>query len=39
MALLNKYRWVIVGLVAAAVVVLVLAPAASSNPDGLDRVS
>lgn len=35
----RRYRWVLVGLVAAALVVFILAPAASSDPDGLDRVS
>jgi cobalt/nickel transport protein len=35
----QRWKWVIIGLVAACAIVLVLAPAASSNPDGLDRVS
>lgn len=35
----RRYRWVIAGLIIAAAVVVFLAPAASSNPDGLDRVS
>ncbi len=35
----RRYGWVIAGLVIAAAVVLILAPAASENPDGLDRVS
>lgn len=34
----RKYWWIF-GLLAAVVVVFVLAPAASSDPDGLDRVS
>lgn len=36
---LQRWWWVIAGLVIACAVVLVLAPAASSDPDGLDRVS
>lgn len=36
---LQRYWWVIVGLIVAGAVVLLLAPAASENPDGLDRVS
>lgn len=36
---LQRWSWVIVGLVVAALVVVFLAPAASSDPDGLDRVS
>lgn len=36
---LQRYWWVIVGLIVAGAVVLLLAPAASDNPDGLDRVS
>ena len=35
----QRWRWVIVGVVLACAVVIVLAPAASSDPDGLDRVS
>lgn len=35
----QRWWWVIAGLVIACAVVLVLAPAASSDPDGLDRVS
>jgi len=35
----RRWWWVIVGLIVACAVVLVLAPAASSDPDGLDRVS
>lgn len=38
-ATLRRYRWVFAGLALAAVVVLVLAPLASDNPDGLNRVS
>lgn len=36
---LKRYRWAIVGLVIAAAMVVILAPAASEDPDGLDRVS
>jgi len=36
---LQRWWWVIAGLIIACAVVLVLAPAASSDPDGLDRVS
>lgn len=36
---LKRWWWVIAGLIVACAVVLVLAPAASSDPDGLDRVS
>lgn len=36
---LQRWWWVIAGLIVACAVVLVLAPAASSDPDGLDRVS
>ncbi|MFN8506916.1 MAG: PDGLE domain-containing protein [Dehalococcoidia bacterium] len=36
---LRRYRWVLVGLAAAVLVVLILAPRASSDPDGLDRVA
>lgn len=36
---IRKYRWVLAGLGLAALVVIFLAPLASSNPDGLDRVS
>lgn len=35
----QRWRWVIIGFFVACAVVLVLAPAASSDPDGLDRVS
>jgi len=35
----RRYRWVLAGLALAAVLVLVLAPLASDNPDGLNRVS
>jgi hypothetical protein len=35
----RRYGWVIGGLVIAAAVVLILAPAASDDPDGLDRVA
>lgn len=35
----RRWWWVIAGLVIACAVVVVLAPAASSDPDGLDRVS
>lgn len=37
-SLLRRYWWA-VGLVIAVAVVFILAPAASSDPDGLDRVS
>jgi cobalt/nickel transport protein len=36
---LRRWGWVIAGVVIACAVVLLLAPAASSDPDGLDRVS
>ena len=36
---IQRWWWVIAGIVIACAVVLVLAPAASSDPDGLDRVS
>ena len=36
---LQRWWWVIAGIIVALAVVLVLAPAASSDPDGLDRVS
>ncbi len=36
---LSRYRWALVGLVIAAATVVILAPAASEDPDGLDRVS
>lgn len=36
---IRRYRWAIIGLVIAALVVIILAPLASSDPDGLDRVS
>jgi|GEM_PF-3613306 len=36
---LRRHMWVIAGLIAAAAVVIFLAPAASSDPDGLDRVA
>jgi hypothetical protein len=35
----RRYRWAIAGLAIAALVVVILAPLASSDPDGLDRVS
>lgn len=35
----RKWGWVFVGLVVACAVVLLFAPAASDDPDGLDRVS
>jgi cobalt/nickel transport protein len=35
----RRWWWVIAGMIVALAVVLVLAPAASSDPDGLDRVS
>jgi hypothetical protein len=38
-SLFHRYRWAIVGFVIAVAVVFILAPAASSDPDGLDRVS
>lgn len=38
-SILRRYRWAIVGLVIAIGLVVFLAPAASSDPDGLDRVS
>lgn len=38
-AFLRKHRWVLVGLALTALVVVLLAPMASSAPDGLDRVS
>ncbi len=36
---LQRWGWVLAGLSIAALVVIFLAPAASSDPDGLDRVS
>lgn len=36
---IQRWWWVIAGVIIACAVVLVLAPAASSDPDGLDRVS
>jgi len=36
---LRRWGWAIAGLVIAALVVIFLAPAASSDPDGLDRVA
>lgn len=36
---LQRWWWVIAGLIVACAVVFVLAPAASGDPDGLDRVS
>lgn len=36
---LKRYGWVLAGLLIAALVVVFLAPAASSDPDGLDRVA
>ena len=38
MTTLRRYRWV-AGLAVAALVVVVLAPLASSDPDGLERVA
>lgn len=38
-SLLHRYRWALIGFVIAVAVVFILAPAASSDPDGLDRVS
>jgi cobalt/nickel transport protein len=35
----RRWWWVMAGLIVACAVVLVLAPAASDDPDGLDRVS
>lgn len=35
----QRWWWVIAGIIVACAVVLILAPAASSDPDGLDRVS
>ncbi|MCZ2110168.1 MAG: PDGLE domain-containing protein [Dehalococcoidia bacterium] len=35
----RRWWWVIAGLIVACAVVLILAPAASGDPDGLDRVS
>lgn len=35
----QRWGWVIVGLLTAALIVVFLAPAASSDPDGLDRVA
>lgn len=35
----QRWGWVLVGLLIAVLVVVFLAPAASSDPDGLDRVS
>ena len=36
---LQRWWWVIAGLIIAFAVVVILAPAASDDPDGLDRVS
>ncbi|GIW18486.1 MAG: hypothetical protein KatS3mg064_1643 [Tepidiforma sp.] len=36
---LKRYGWVLAGLLIAVLVVVLLAPAASSDPDGLDRVA
>lgn len=36
---LKRWWWVIAGVIIACAVVLLFAPAASSDPDGLDRVS
>jgi len=36
---LRRYRWAIIGLAITALVVIIRAPLASSDPDGLDRVS
>ena len=35
----RRWWWVIAGVIIACAIVLILAPAASSDPDGLDRVS
>lgn len=35
----RRYRWALAGLLITALVVIILAPLASSDPDGLDRVS
>ena len=35
----QRWGWVLLGLLAAGAVVILLAPAASEDPDGLDRVS
>ena len=35
----RRYRWAIAGLLITVLVVIFLAPLASSDPDGLDRVS
>lgn len=35
----QRWGWVLLGLLAAGAVVILLAPAASDDPDGLDRVS
>jgi uncharacterized BrkB/YihY/UPF0761 family membrane protein len=35
----RRYRWAIAGLLITVLVVIILAPLASSHPDGLDRVS
>ena len=35
----RRNRWAIAGLIIAVLVVVILAPLASSDPDGLDRVS
>jgi hypothetical protein len=35
----RRYRWAIAGLLITALVVIILAPLASSDPDGLNRVS
>ncbi|MBE0611785.1 MAG: PDGLE domain-containing protein [Dehalococcoidia bacterium] len=35
----RRYRWAIAGLLITVLVVIILAPLASSDPDGLDRVS
>lgn len=36
---LHRWRWALIGVALAVAVVVILAPAASSDPDGLDRVS
>lgn len=38
-SLFRRYWWVIVGLIIAVATVVILAPAASDHPDGLDRVA
>jgi len=38
-AYLRRHRWVVIGALIAVAVVVILAPLASSDPDGLDRVA